>query len=85
MFHWLGDSYPKASWPFLGKHVIEPNMLHHFKRRIFTKTSFWRRNSGTVVICGCLMVKGGVSFPRDGEKVSVPVLWRWEGVKQGSN
>jgi ubiquitin-conjugating enzyme E2 variant len=56
VLHWLEDSYGKPSWPFLGKHVIEPNILHHFRPRAFTKTSVWRRNSGTMVICGSLMV-----------------------------
>lgn len=55
VLHWLEDSYGKPSWPFLGRHVIQPNIQHHFKPRAFTKTNFWNRNSGTIVVSGVLM------------------------------
>lgn len=56
VLHWLEDSYGKASWPILGKHVVAPNILHHHQPRAFTKTSFWDRNSVTLVIGGLILL-----------------------------
>lgn len=48
--HWLEDSYGKATWPILGKHVIQPNIDHHFFPRRFTKNHWLYRNSSTIAI-----------------------------------
>lgn len=50
IIHWLEDSYGKPNWPFFGKHVIQPNIEHHFHPRKFTKTNLWSRNIGTLTI-----------------------------------
>src|SRR5262245_24655303 len=31
--HWLEDSYGDPRWPFVGPHVIEPNLEHHARPR----------------------------------------------------
>lgn len=56
VFHWLEDSYGDPSWPFLGKHVVAPNIRHHFQPRAFTKESFWSRNSTTLAISLVLLL-----------------------------
>jgi hypothetical protein len=42
--HWLEDSYGSPDTPYLGRHIIAPNVLHHFEPRTFTKSSLWERN-----------------------------------------
>ena len=54
--HWLEDSYGKASWPIIGKAVIEPNIEHHFYPRKFTKTSVWSRNNGTLPLAAVIAI-----------------------------
>lgn len=56
VLHWLEDSYGEPSWPFLGKRVVVPNIRHHFKPRAFTKSTFWKRNSVTMIMSGSLLV-----------------------------
>lgn len=44
MFHWWEDRYGNPDWPILGKHVIQPNILHHKSPREFTKGNYLHRN-----------------------------------------
>ncbi len=39
--HWLEDSYGSPEWPLIGKHVIEPNILHHHQPTAFTENSWF--------------------------------------------
>ena len=52
VLHWLEDSYGRASWPLVGKRVIAPNIKHHFRPRAFTKSTFLRRNTVTLLLAG---------------------------------
>lgn len=48
--HWIEDTYGLPTWPILGKHVIEPNILHHeHPGWIGTMSTLVSRNYQTVV------------------------------------
>jgi ubiquitin-conjugating enzyme E2 variant len=42
LVHWWEDAYGNPNWKFLGKAVIEPNLLHHQKPREFLKSSYYQ-------------------------------------------
>ena len=43
--HWLEDTYGNPSWKFMGigKHVVIPNLVHHYNQREITKGSWFDR------------------------------------------
>jgi len=41
LVHWWEDAYGNPNWKFLGKSVIQPNLLHHQKPREFLKSSYF--------------------------------------------
>lgn len=48
--HWWEDSYGTPDWPWIGREVIEPNILHHeHPNWIGTMSSLIGRNYQTVV------------------------------------
>ena len=44
LVHWWEDRLGNPAWPFIGRHVIAPNRLHHDRPMAFTETSFFQRN-----------------------------------------
>lgn len=44
ILHWWEDRAARADWPLLGRHVVQPNRLHHSDPLDFTRASFLRRN-----------------------------------------
>ena len=44
LVHWWEDAYGKPSWPIIGKHVIEPNLIHHKDPTAMTRGTFFDRN-----------------------------------------
>lgn len=65
LVHWLEDTYGVPSWPFgLGKHVIEPNILHHENpTAMITMSTILKRNYQTgvpaiIVIAICVYFWG---------------------------
>lgn len=54
-FHWLEDTYGNPNWKFIGKHIIEPNLLHHHEPRAFLKGNYWQRNN-TSIITGIILI-----------------------------
>lgn len=55
IFHWWEDTYGNPNWPILGKHVVQPNLLHHHEPRAFLKGSYWQRNN-TSIITGIILI-----------------------------
>jgi ubiquitin-conjugating enzyme E2 variant len=47
--HWIEDRYGDPAWPVIGRHVIEPNILHHRDQMAFTAGGYWQRNWTTLV------------------------------------
>ena len=47
--HWWEDRYGDPSWPLLGKHIIQPNIVHHRSPREFLQQGYWARNWTTLV------------------------------------
>jgi len=43
--HWLEDTYGNPNWKFLGlgKHVVIPNLVHHYRQRDLTKGTWFDR------------------------------------------
>jgi len=48
-FHWLEDAYGRENWPFFGRFVIKPNILHHHDPRYFTRHSWFQ--SSWLLLC----------------------------------
>lgn len=44
LFHWIEDRMGSPDWPIVGRHVIEPNRLHHAQPLAFTRGGFFARN-----------------------------------------
>ena len=44
VIHWWEDRYGDPAWPFIGEHVIAPNILHHADQMAFTNGDYWHRN-----------------------------------------
>ncbi len=58
LVHWWEDSYGNPNWKYLGKSIIEPNLVHHKKPRDFLKGSYWQRINtsffaGIVILAAC--------------------------------
>jgi ubiquitin-conjugating enzyme E2 variant len=49
LVHWWEDRYGDPSWPWIGTHVIAPNILHHTDQMAFTIGGYWERNWTSVV------------------------------------
>lgn len=56
VIHWLEDAYGRKHWPLVGKHIIEPNIRHHFEPRHFTKSNILKRNLVTGIIAGSMLL-----------------------------
>ena len=43
--HWLEDTYGNPNWKFLGlgKHVVVPNLVHHYRQRDLIKGNWFDR------------------------------------------
>ncbi len=43
--HWLEDTYGNPNWKFLGlgKHVVVPNLVHHYRQRDLVKGNWFDR------------------------------------------
>lgn len=52
LVHWWEDRYGDVAWPVIGRHVIEPNVLHHADQMAFTAGSYWHRNWTSIVPAG---------------------------------
>jgi len=55
-FHWWEDSYGNPNWKFIGKSVIEPNLVHHKKPREFLKGNYWTRINTSLVVALVLLL-----------------------------
>jgi len=42
--HWWEDRYGDPSWPIVGRHVVQPNILHHREPRAFLAGNIVERN-----------------------------------------
>lgn len=42
--HWWEDRYGDPAWPFIGRHVVAPNILHHEDPRAFLAGGLIARN-----------------------------------------
>lgn len=67
LIHWWEDQYGNPKWPLLGKHVIEPNILHHQQPTFFVHMSdIFSRNWQVVLplaaIAGGLWLAGWLSW-----------------------
>lgn len=49
LIHWWEDRYGNPDWPFLGRHVVRPNILHHERPAAMLKGSYWHRNNTTII------------------------------------
>ena len=54
LVHWLEDRYGKPTHRFVGKSVVLPNLVHHFRPRHMTKHSWWQ--SADTLVYGALFV-----------------------------
>ena len=63
LFHWWEDAYGNPNWKILGKHVVEPNLLHHSQPRAFLKGNYWQRNN-TAIISAIILI-------------TIPFLFGW--------
>ncbi len=63
LFHWWEDTYGNPNWPILGKHIVQPNLLHHHEPRAFLKGNYWQRNN-TSIITGVILI-------------AIPLLFGW--------
>lgn len=43
IMHWWEDSYGNPNWPIIGKHVVEPNLIHHKQPNKLLEGSYWNR------------------------------------------
>ena len=59
--HWLEDTYGLPDWPFgLGKHVVEPNIIHHEKPTLMvTMSNAFKRNFITAIPASIVV---GIAF-----------------------
>ena len=46
--HWWEDTYGNPNWPILGKHVVEPNLVHHKQPTKLLEGSYWNRINTSV-------------------------------------
>jgi len=67
--HWWEDAYGNPQWKFLGKAIIQPNLLHHKKPREFLKSSYWSRINTSlafglllIVLCWLFSILNWYSF-----------------------
>ena len=59
IIHWWEDAYGNPKWKILGKHIVEPNLLHHNEPRAFLKGNYWQRNN-TALIAALVLI--GIPF-----------------------
>ena len=54
--HWLEDTYGHPSFPFVGRRITRPNLLHHFKPRAFITNSWYTSSQLLLVSCAAALV-----------------------------
>ncbi|MEI8279794.1 MAG: fatty acid desaturase CarF family protein [Bacteroidota bacterium] len=69
LVHWWEDTYGNPNWKFLGKSIIEPNLIHHKKPRAFLQGNYWTRINtsflaGLILLALCYLfhILNGYSF-----------------------
>lgn len=56
LFHWLEDNYGQPDWPITGRLVTQPNIVHHFNPRYFTKHTWLKSADVLLGIGGIILV-----------------------------
>jgi hypothetical protein len=59
--HWLQDAYGTEQTPLIGKHLIEPNIVHHHYPRYFTRLTWWQ-SSWDLVLVGIGILGGAAAL-----------------------
>jgi ubiquitin-conjugating enzyme E2 variant len=58
LLHWLEDAYGRPEWPLIGRLVTQPNILHHYDPRHFTRHS-WFQSSWLLILLASVGVLAG--------------------------
>jgi ubiquitin-conjugating enzyme E2 variant len=56
LIHWLEDSYGQPDWPITGRLVTQPNIVHHYDPRYFTKHTWLKSAEVLLGIGGIILV-----------------------------
>lgn len=48
VIHWWEDTYGNPHWKVIGKHVVEPNLIHHKQPTKMLEGSYWNRINTSV-------------------------------------
>ena len=59
--HWLQDAYGTEHTPLVGKHLIQPNIVHHHYPRYFTRLTWWQ-SSWDLVLVGIVILGAAAWF-----------------------
>jgi Kua-ubiquitin conjugating enzyme hybrid localisation domain. len=66
IIHWWEDTYGNPNWPIIGKHVVEPNLVHHKQPAKLLEGSYWNRINtsffAAMIIGGVLWLFGWYSW-----------------------